>query len=70
MIATPPRHGRNGRRAIVNIASINSEHASTNRGEYCISKAGVSMMTSLFALRSRRTASPSTRSGRASSAPT
>jgi 3-oxoacyl-[acyl-carrier protein] reductase len=51
MIATPPRHGRDGRRAIVNIASINSEFASTNRGDYCISKAGVSMMTNLFALR-------------------
>jgi NAD(P)-dependent dehydrogenase (short-subunit alcohol dehydrogenase family) len=54
MIATPPRLGRGGRRAIINIASINSEHASTNRGEYCISKAGVSMMTSLFALRLAR----------------
>jgi 3-oxoacyl-[acyl-carrier protein] reductase len=51
MIATPPRRGNGGRRAIVNIASINAEFASTNRGEYCISKAGVSMMTSLFALR-------------------
>jgi len=51
MIATPPRQGRGGRRAIVNIASINSERASINRGEYCISKAGVSMLTSLFALR-------------------
>jgi 3-oxoacyl-[acyl-carrier protein] reductase len=54
MIATPPRQGQGGRRSIVNIASINSEHASTNRGEYCISKAGVSMMTSLFALRLAR----------------
>jgi len=51
MIATPPRQGSGGRRSIVNIASINSELASTNRGEYCISKTGVSMMTSLFALR-------------------
>jgi 3-oxoacyl-[acyl-carrier protein] reductase len=51
MIATPPRQGNGGRRAIVNIASINAEYASTDRAEYCISKAGVSMMTSLFALR-------------------
>jgi 3-oxoacyl-[acyl-carrier protein] reductase len=51
MIATPPRRGSGGRRTITNIASINSEKASTNRGEYCVSKAGVSMMTSLFALR-------------------
>jgi len=51
MIATPPRQVSGGRRSIVNIASINSELASINRGEYCISKSGVSMMTSLFALR-------------------
>jgi 3-oxoacyl-[acyl-carrier protein] reductase len=54
MIATPPRRGQGGRRVIVNIASINSERASIDRGEYCISKAGVSMMTSLFALRLAR----------------
>jgi 3-oxoacyl-[acyl-carrier protein] reductase len=51
MIATPPRRGNGGRRSIVNIASINSELASINRGEYCVSKAGVSMMTRLFAVR-------------------
>jgi 3-oxoacyl-[acyl-carrier protein] reductase len=51
MIATPPRQGSGGRRSIVNIASINSERASINRSEYCISKTGISMMTSLFALR-------------------
>src|SRR5258708_3214943 len=51
MIATPPRPGNGGRRSIVNIASANSELASINRGEYCISKTGVSMMTALFALR-------------------
>lgn len=34
---------------IVNIASISSYTSSVNRGEYCISKAGVSMVTSLFA---------------------
>jgi len=34
---------------IVNIASISSYTSSTNRGEYCISKAGISMVTSLFA---------------------
>ncbi len=36
---------------IVNISSISAEVASVNRGEYCISKAGVSMMTKLFAAR-------------------
>lgn len=34
---------------IVNIASMSSYTASTNRGEYCISKAGISMVTQLFA---------------------
>ena len=35
--------------AIVNISSMSAYTSSTNRGEYCISKAGVSMMTKLFA---------------------
>jgi len=34
---------------IINIASISSYTSSSNRGEYCISKAGVSMITKLFA---------------------
>ncbi len=34
---------------IVNIGSISAYTASVNRGEYCISKAGVSMVTKLFA---------------------
>ena len=34
---------------IVNISSISAYTSSTNRGEYCISKAGVSMVTRLFA---------------------
>lgn len=34
---------------IVNIASISSYTSSPARGEYCLSKAGVSMMTKLFA---------------------
>jgi len=37
--------------AIVNISSIRSYTAARNYGEYCISKAGVSMMTKLFAIR-------------------
>jgi 3-oxoacyl-[acyl-carrier protein] reductase len=36
---------------IINIASMSSDVASTGRGEYCISKAGMSMMTRLFAVR-------------------
>ncbi|MBM3127794.1 MAG: 3-ketoacyl-ACP reductase [Chloroflexi bacterium] len=34
---------------IVNIGSLSSYASSPNRGEYCISKAGVAMMTTLFA---------------------
>ena len=34
---------------IVNIGSISSYASSTDRGEYCLSKAGVSMCTQLFA---------------------
>lgn len=34
---------------IVNISSISSYTSSVNRGEYCVSKAGISMVTSLFA---------------------
>jgi 3-oxoacyl-[acyl-carrier protein] reductase len=36
---------------IINISSISAIVASVNRGEYCISKAGVSMATQLFAVR-------------------
>jgi len=41
----------NYRGCIVNISSISATAASVNRGEYCISKAGISMATQLFALR-------------------
>jgi len=34
---------------IINIASMSSYTSSPGRGEYCVSKAGVSMMTKLFA---------------------
>jgi NAD(P)-dependent dehydrogenase (short-subunit alcohol dehydrogenase family) len=37
--------------AIVNITSLSAYAPSTNRGDYCISKAGLSMVTQLFALR-------------------
>jgi len=36
---------------IVNISSISAYTASISRGEYCITKAGISMVTSLFAER-------------------
>jgi NAD(P)-dependent dehydrogenase (short-subunit alcohol dehydrogenase family) len=37
--------------AIINITSVSARLASVNRGEYCVSKAGLAMMTSLFAVR-------------------
>ena len=40
-----------GRSYIINIASISSYTVSVNRADYCISKAGLSMMTGLFAAR-------------------
>ncbi len=36
---------------IINITSISASVASVNRGEYCISKAGLGMVTQLFAVR-------------------
>ncbi len=36
---------------IINITSVSAYAASTNRGDYCISKAGLSMMTKLYATR-------------------
>ncbi|MEO5599664.1 MAG: SDR family oxidoreductase, partial [Cyclobacteriaceae bacterium] len=36
---------------MINISSISATVASVNRGEYCISKAGISMATQLFAVR-------------------
>ena len=41
--ATAPR--------IITISSVSSYAASINRGDYCVSKAGLSMMTKLFAAR-------------------
>lgn len=38
-------------RYIINISSISAYTASVTRADYCISKAGLSMMTQLFALR-------------------
>ena len=37
--------------SIINISSISATVASVNRGEYCVSKAGMAMMTRLFAAR-------------------
>lgn len=44
----------NTRRVIVNISSISAAVSSTNRAEYCVSKAGISMLTKLYADRLAR----------------
>lgn len=38
-------------RSIVSVSSVSAEMASIERGEYCLSKAGLGMLTKLFALR-------------------
>jgi len=47
MIKQEPVDGIRG--IIVNVSSISAEVSSVNRGEYCISKAGISMLTKLYA---------------------
>lgn len=47
MIKNPQEKGVRG--YICNISSISAYTSSVNRGEYCISKAGISMVTTLFA---------------------
>ncbi len=47
MIQNEPEQGIRG--YICNISSMSAYTSSVNRGEYCISKAGVSMITTLFA---------------------
>jgi NAD(P)-dependent dehydrogenase (short-subunit alcohol dehydrogenase family) len=46
MIRQPPAP-----RSIINISSISATVASVNRGDYCISKAGIAMATRLWAVR-------------------
>ena len=43
--------GRANSAKIINITSISAYVASVNRGDYCISKAGLAMMTQLYAAR-------------------
>jgi len=42
---------KRGSGMIINISSMSAYTVSVNRGEYCISKAGISMMTQLYAAR-------------------
>ncbi len=48
-VQTPDATGSRGQ--IVTVSSISAYTASVNRGDYCISKAGLGMMTALFAAR-------------------
>ncbi|MES1220512.1 MAG: 3-ketoacyl-ACP reductase [Bacteroidota bacterium] len=45
------KSGSDFRGSIINVSSISATVASVNRGEYCVSKAGLSMVTQLFAMR-------------------
>lgn len=47
MIRQEPLEGRKG--VIVNVSSCSAAVSSVSRGEYCVSKAGVSMLTTLYA---------------------
>jgi len=40
-----------GLRSIINVSSVSATVASVNRGDYCISKAGIAMATRLWAVR-------------------
>ncbi len=57
MLETPPPAAggeageRPAQRAIVFISSISAYTASVNRGDYCVSKAGLAMVVKLFAVR-------------------
>jgi NAD(P)-dependent dehydrogenase (short-subunit alcohol dehydrogenase family) len=46
-----PANGSPGHRSILTVTSANAVAPSITRGEYCISKAGASMITKLFAAR-------------------
>jgi NAD(P)-dependent dehydrogenase (short-subunit alcohol dehydrogenase family) len=46
---SPPAAGTSPRGTIVNISSISSYAVSTNRADYCVAKAGLQMVTWLFA---------------------
>jgi NAD(P)-dependent dehydrogenase (short-subunit alcohol dehydrogenase family) len=51
MIASRGAYAEGVEPQIVNIGSISAYAVSVNRGEYCIAKAGLGMMTQLFAAR-------------------
>lgn len=51
MLESSPMSDSGLARAVINVSSISAFAASTNRGDYCIAKAGLSMMTKLWAVR-------------------
>jgi 3-oxoacyl-[acyl-carrier protein] reductase len=51
MIRQKQEQGENWRGCIVNVSSVSATVASVNRGDYCISKAGIAMATQLWAAR-------------------
>ncbi|MBI9107355.1 MAG: 3-ketoacyl-ACP reductase [Spirochaetales bacterium] len=50
-VSTSPPNTETSPRKIIFVSSISAETVSLNRGEYCISKAGISMAAKLFAVR-------------------
>ncbi len=51
LLAQQPAASAGSARAIVFVTSVSAEMASPHRGEYCVSKAGLSMAAKLFAVR-------------------
>ncbi len=51
LVANHMRENKQENQCIVNLSSCSADVASVSRGEYCISKAGVSMATKLWAAR-------------------
>ena len=50
-LAGLPEHTTRPRPKVITISSISAYTASIDRGDYCVSKAGLAMMTQLFAVR-------------------
>ena len=51
MVRQRNERGQDWRGCIINISSVSAAVASVNRGDYCISKAGIAMATQLWAAR-------------------
>jgi NAD(P)-dependent dehydrogenase (short-subunit alcohol dehydrogenase family) len=51
MVRQRQEHGEGWRGCIINVSSVSATVASVNRGDYCISKAGIAMATQLWAAR-------------------